>query len=144
MEHPLVNVVGEHEEGVDVAGGAARHAYVGERHGSKADRSESVPKHGQVGRGGIRRDGVCFDRANPETKDIRATESQGCDPIPLRYDVRSEDTIHEQAIRYAPLDRGHPTEGIWWIVCYHRASAGSGSMFESSTIKHDPSMGLCI
>ena len=88
MEHPLVDVVGEHEDGVNFVGRAARHSYVGERNSSEADRAKSVPKHRQgIGRWGIHRDGVCFYGAKPETQNIRTTQSQGRDPIPLKYNM---------------------------------------------------------
>ena len=35
VEHSLINVVSNHEGGIDFAGRAARHSYVGERNGSK-------------------------------------------------------------------------------------------------------------
>ena len=145
VEHSSVDVVGEHEDGVDVAGWAVRHAHTGEGHDLKANRTESVLKHGQrSGRQGIHRDGVCFHGADPETQDIRATETQGCNPVPLRYDVHNEDTICERAIRYVPLDRSHPIERIWLIACYHRASAGFELKVGGSTIEHGLSAGPCL
>lgn len=95
MEHALVDVVGEQVDGVDVARRTMGHTYVGEGHGSKADCSESMAKHGQgIDRWGIDRDGICFHGAKPEAQNVGTAEAQGCDSVPLKWVVCDEDTIN--------------------------------------------------
>ena len=76
MEHPLIDVVCEHEDAIYFARRAARCAYVRERHDAKRDRTEPVPKNGQgVDDRGVVRDGIGLHGTDSETQNIRATES---------------------------------------------------------------------